>query len=82
MVVKESHKKGHILKKINKTNISMILKVKYPLTFADFRPISLCNSIYRIITKAIYLKHKYLIPRLVSLSKEVLSLVGIHLMGF
>ena len=38
MVVEESCKKGYILKSFNKTNISLIPKVKSPLTFADFRP--------------------------------------------
>lgn len=37
------------LKHINQTFITLILKVKNPEIILQFRPISLCNAIYKII---------------------------------
>ena len=53
--VEEYRSSKSMLKYFNTTNISIIPKIKDPQTFADFRPISLCNFSYKIITKAIYL---------------------------
>ena len=64
--VEESRLSKSMLKYFNTTNISIIPKVRDPQTFADFRPISLCNLSYKIITKAIYLRIQHLIPRVIS----------------
>ena len=55
-----------MIKYFNTTNISIIPKIKDPQTFADFRPISLCNLSYKIITKAIYLQMQHLIPHIIA----------------
>jgi ribonuclease HI/exonuclease III len=64
--LEESRKSKSMLCNFNTTNIALIPKVKDPKTFADFRPISLCNVIYKIFTTAIYFRLKKLIPSLIS----------------
>lgn len=55
-----------MLKYFNTTNITLIPKAKDPKTFSNFRPISLCNLKYKIITKAIYLRMQHLLPSIIS----------------
>jgi hypothetical protein len=38
---------------INMTNIALILKVNHPTPITEFRPISLCNVIYKFIAKVL-----------------------------
>lgn len=42
---------GNLLKSINETVITLIPKVDAPILVSQFRPISLCNVIYRVISK-------------------------------
>ena len=51
---------------VNKTNIVMIPKVKDPTDVAQYRPISLCNVVYKLVSKAIVIRLKKFLPDLVT----------------
>jgi hypothetical protein len=57
---------GHMPEGVNDTSIVLIPKVDNPCDLKDFRPISLCNVIYKIISKC-------LVNRLRPLLGEVIS---------
>lgn len=52
---------------LNKTNLCLVSKVEQPSSTNDFRPISLCNFIYKIISKLLACRLKKLLPRLLYL---------------
>ena len=51
---------------INKTNIALIPKSNQPSKMADFRPISLCNTTYKLISKVLANRLKLILPSIIT----------------
>ena len=51
---------------INRTNIALIPKTKNPTKITEFRPISLSNVIYKIISKVLANQLKAILPQIIS----------------
>ena len=62
---------GVVHESLNSTFISLIPKVKNPKKVSDFRPISLCNVIYKLISKVLVNRLKLVLPNIVSDSQSV-----------
>uniref|UniRef100_A0A2N9FSU5 Reverse transcriptase domain-containing protein n=1 Tax=Fagus sylvatica TaxID=28930 RepID=A0A2N9FSU5_FAGSY len=57
---------GRLDENLNHTYITLIPKVKCPQKVSEFRPISLCNVIYKIISKVITNRMKKILPHIIS----------------
>jgi hypothetical protein len=74
-VVEEYQVNGHIHEPLNSNFIGLIPKSNNPSSFDDFRPIYLCNYIYKIISKVISRRLKIVLSRNIS-SEQFGFLVG------
>jgi hypothetical protein len=61
-VVKDFYSNALLPPKVNQTFITYIPKISQPITPRDFRPISLCNVIYKIIAKSLANRLKHHLP--------------------
>ncbi|KAL2224389.1 UNVERIFIED_CONTAM: hypothetical protein Sindi_3015200 [Sesamum indicum] len=57
---------GRLLKQINTTLLALIPKVHTPMTVGDFRPISCCNVLYKIIAKLLVQWLSVILDKLIS----------------
>ena len=55
-----------LLKSLNQTFLTLIPKVQFPDDVSQFRPISLCNVVYKIISKIMVDRLKPLIDKLIT----------------
>lgn len=67
--MQEAFRIGQVTKGMNKSFIVLILKLQQATEFHHFRPISLCNFTYKIISKIITSRLKDLMPRMISLNQ-------------
>ena len=65
-MMKWIQRKGKIGGYTNSTYLALIPKENRPTTFSHFRPISLCNSSYKILMKILATRLKTLLPLLIS----------------
>lgn len=65
-VVEDSRQSKTILKSLNSTFIALIPKVEEANTPEKFRPIALCNVLYKIISKVIANRLKTILPGIIS----------------
>lgn len=56
-----------VIKDVSQTCLTLLPKCEDPSTISQFRPISLCHAIDKIITKAIANRIKKIFPTMVSL---------------
>lgn len=64
--VKEAFAASKVPQNLNKTLITLIPKLLGVDKLSNYRPISLCNTIYKIITKIIVMRIRPLLPRTIS----------------
>ena len=57
---------GNMDPDVNYTHIILIPKIKSPEKMFNYRPISLCNVIYKIISKVLANKLKQILPQIIS----------------
>jgi len=68
-VVEDSRQSGRIPASMNSTFIALIPKTDNPTSLEEFRPISLCNCIYKIISKIIARRIKGILSSNISMEQ-------------
>ncbi|KAF7843911.1 uncharacterized protein G2W53_000816 [Senna tora] len=64
--IKSFFDRGFILRELNQTLITLIPKNQCPEQFKDFRPISLCNVIVKIISKVLVIRMQAIMERVIA----------------
>jgi hypothetical protein len=68
-LVEDNRLRGKVIGAINSTFLTLIPKSDIPTTFGDFRPISLCNLCYKLISKIIATRIKPFLSRILSIEQ-------------
>jgi hypothetical protein len=67
--------KGCMNKELNLSYIALIPRCKNPTSVFQFHPISLCNVLYKLISKTLANRLKVVLPDIISQTKVLLSRV-------
>jgi hypothetical protein len=65
-LVEDTRTRGKVIGSLNSTFLTLIPKVNNPSSFGDYRPISLCNLCYKLISKVIANRIKPILSRTLS----------------
>ncbi|XP_023633512.1 uncharacterized protein LOC111829070 [Capsella rubella] len=65
-LAQDFHSTGSFDESLNATNICLIPKTDRPRSMKEFRPISLCNVCYKVLSKILSLRLKKFLPDLIS----------------
>lgn len=65
-IVKETFHCGEVLEFLNKTLVTLIPKHLGAATISSFQPISLCNTVYKLITKIVVARIRPFLSDLIS----------------
>jgi len=65
-MVENARSNGHIAGSINSTFLALIPKVNKPINYGDYKPISLCNLVYKVISKVIVVHIKPILSKALS----------------
>lgn len=64
--IEELWNTGNLLREINTTFIALVPKKEDANSLDDFQPISLCNTLYQILSKAMPTRLKLILPSVIS----------------
>lgn len=64
--VQDFFKEGRLLREVNHTFVTLIPKIEGAKELRDFRPISCCNLIYKLITKIMCQRMESIMAELIS----------------
>ncbi|CAN6722681.1 unnamed protein product [Malus baccata var. baccata] len=64
-IIKAFWHSGTLLRQLNHTNLVLIPKVRCPKNMAQYRPIALCNVIYKILAKVLTNRLKLVMPKVI-----------------
>jgi hypothetical protein len=70
VAVLEFLNRGNFEASINETYITLIPKVKIPSRITEYRPISLCNVLYKLIAKVLANRLKKVLPHIISANQS------------
>lgn len=68
-VVKDFFRSGKLFKQVNNTIISLVPKSSCLNTVGDYRPISCCNVLYKIIAKIMADRLALVLPDIISMNQ-------------
>ena len=70
VAIKDFFHSGKLLKEVNHTFITLIPKVENSETTAQFHPISLCNTLYKILAKLLVNRMRPILQRIIHPTKS------------